>query len=290
MTAHTSLWTDLRRLHFCQRWVDAGGLPTRVLEAGPRDAPALILIHGTGGHAEAYMRNLAAHAEHFHTYAIDMIGHGWSAKPLDCGYEFADYVSHLLAFLDAEGIERAHISGESMGGGITGWFAHTHPDRVDRIVLNTGVAPLYEEHVVERISRLTLEAVRNPTWESVRTRLEFLMHDPADVSDDLIDTRLAIYRQPELPEVTPLLLRRLADPETRVRNHLTEEHWRAITHPALVLWTSDDPTAPPAVGERVAGWLPNGRFALMKDCGHWPQWEDPETFNRIHLAFLRDVD
>lgn len=284
---YMSLWTDLRGLSFRQRWVDAGGRRTRVLEAGDPDAPPLVLIHGTSGHAEAYTRNLAAHAEHFHTYAIDMIGHGFSDKPVDCRYDHADYVAHLLAFLDAEGHEKASISGESMGGGIAGWFAFTHPDRVDRLVCNTGVAPLYTEEVTERIYRLTMEAVRNPTWDSVRTRLEFLMKDPRDVNDDLVETRLAIFTQPGMVEVMDRILQRLADPESRVRNHLTEAHWRAIGHKAMVLWTTDDPTAPADVGRQVAEWLPNGQFQLMKDCGHWPQWEDPDTFNRIHVGFLR---
>ena len=77
--------------------------------------PALIFLHGTGGHAEAYVRNLAAHAAHFDTYAIDMLGHGYTSKP-DYDYEIPRYIEHLLGFLDARGIERVSLSGESLGG------------------------------------------------------------------------------------------------------------------------------------------------------------------------------
>ncbi|MFV2173714.1 alpha/beta fold hydrolase [Actinomadura sp. LOL_016] len=280
-----SPWQDLRGVAYRQRWVDAGGVATRVLEAGAEDAPALIFIHGTGGHAEAYTRNLGPHAEHFRTYSIDMVGHGFSDKP-DQTYGFLDYVAHLRDFLDAEGIGRVSLSGESMGAGIAAWFALTHPDRVDRLCLNTGAALYLAPEVIERLTRLSMEAVRAPTRESVRRRLEFLVHDPAQVTDDLVETRLAIYRQPEFARAMPAILARHTDPKTQQTNVIVEEQWRSLRVPTLVLWTTHDPTAPAEAGRQVAGWIPDSTFAVMENCGHWPQFEDAATFNRLHLDFM----
>jgi 2-hydroxy-6-oxonona-2,4-dienedioate hydrolase len=53
------------------------------------------------------------------------------------------------------------------------------------------------------------------------------------------------------------------------------------------VWTSHDPTAPDTVGRRIAELVPDARFVLMEDCGHWPQFEDAATFNRLHIDFLR---
>ena len=78
----------------------------------------------------------------------------------------------------------------------------------------------------------------------------------------------------------------LQDMETRQRNLLHDEDLARITVPTLVLWTSHDPTAPPAEGERIAGVIPGAEFVVMQDCGHWPQFEKPEEFNSIHLDFL----
>ena len=78
---HQSFWGDLRNGAFEQGYLMADGIRTRYVHAGTRGAPVLILLHGTGGHAEASSRNLLAHSEHFDTYAIDMGGHGYSAKP-----------------------------------------------------------------------------------------------------------------------------------------------------------------------------------------------------------------
>ena len=51
-------------------------------------------------------------------------------------------------------------------------------------------------------------------------------------------------------------------------------------------WVDKDPTAAVNVGEKLARLIPNARFTLMTDCGHWPQFEDPATFNKLHLDFL----
>ena len=84
---YTSNWIDLKSTAFRQDFIEAGGIRTRYLASGSSDKPLLLFLHGTGGHAEAYTRNLAAHGEHFHTVAIDMVGHGWSGKPL-IDYEY----------------------------------------------------------------------------------------------------------------------------------------------------------------------------------------------------------
>jgi 2-hydroxy-6-oxonona-2,4-dienedioate hydrolase len=110
---HQSLWGDLRGVPFSQGWIDAGGIETRYLHSGDKAQPPLILLHGVGGHAEAYIRNLGAHGAHFSTWAIDMIGHGWSSKP-DHDYEIEAYIDHLAAFIDAIGAEKIHLSGESL--------------------------------------------------------------------------------------------------------------------------------------------------------------------------------
>ena len=103
MAEHESVWSDLQGVAFVQGYLNAGGVRTRYLHAGDSSKPPLILLHGSGGHAEAYVRNLEAHAEHFSTWSIDMLGHGYTDKP---GHplEVRHYVDHLLAFLDAIGV------------------------------------------------------------------------------------------------------------------------------------------------------------------------------------------
>ncbi len=284
---HRSFWADLRGVPFEQGYLQAGPVRTRYLHAGTRGKPPLVFLHGTGGHAEAFTRNLAAHAEHFDTWAIDMVGHGWSDKPPH-DYEISHYVAHLHDVVNALGHERVSVSGESLGGWVAARFALTHPDRIARLGLNTTGGATLDADVMERIKTLTMAAVSDPVWETVRARLAWLMADPTRVTDDLVACRQAIYRQPGMIEAMRHILC-LQELETRKRNLFTEDEWRAIRAPTLVLWTDKDPTAAVTVGKRLAELIPGARFALMENCGHWPQFEDPDTFNDIHLRFMRGL-
>jgi 2-hydroxy-6-oxonona-2,4-dienedioate hydrolase len=281
---YRSLWGDLRGAVFEQGYLDAGGIRTRYLHSGSKGQPVLILLHGTSGHAECYSRNLAAHGAHFDTYAIDMVGHGWSDKP-DTPYEIDVYVEHLRAVLDTLGCARAHISGESLGGWVAARFALKYPQRVARLCLNTTGGATMNPAVMAKIKQSTRAAVENPSWEAVRARLEWLMADPASVTDDLVACRQAIYQQPGFARALENILV-LQEPEIRGPNNLSDAEWAAIQATTLVVWTSHDPTAPESLGRRLAELIPNARFALMQDCGHWPQFEDADTFNPLHIDFL----
>lgn len=283
---HFSVWSDLTGASFSQGFLDAGGIRTRYLSSGSPDKPLLILIHGTGGHAEAYSRNLAAHGEHFWTVAIDLIGHGWSDKPAG-SYEIADYANHVLAVMKALGRERAHISGESLGGWVAAHLAIHHPEAVDRIVLNTSGGWTAHPEVMARIKLLSMEAVNDPNPERIRGRLEFLMHDTSKVNDDLVETRRAIYAQDGFAETMERVLC-LQEMDIRRRNMFSDEDTRRIAAPTLVLWTSHDPTATPEEGQKIADLIPGARYVVMNACGHWPQFEDAALFNQLHLDFLLD--
>lgn len=284
MPEFESIWSDLQGVAFEQGYLDAGGVRTRYLRAGDPAKPVLMLLHGSGGHAEAYVRNLAAHAGHFWTWSIDMLGHGYTDKP---GHplEIPHYVAHLIAVLDAIGAEQASISGESLGGWVAARAAIDHPDRVARLVLNTAGGSQADPEVMKRIITLSMAAVENPDWETVQARIKWLMADKSKDYDDIVASRQRIYRLPGFVDAMRDIMA-LQDPEIRARNLLGPGEYGKITAPTLVVWTSDDPTADVAEGKRIASMIPGSRFELMPGCGHWPQYEDAETFDRLHLDFL----
>lgn len=282
----SSVWADLRAVAFEQGFLDAGGVKTRYLSAGSPSKPLLLLLHGVGGHAEAYSRNLQAHAEHFWTVAIDMLGHGWTDKPA-LPYQLPDYAEHVRHVLKALDRSRAHISGESLGGWVATWLAVHHADVVERLVLNTAGGWTAHPEVMARLKKLSMEAASDPTWERIRARLEFLMCDKSMVSDDLIETRRAIYAQPGFADTMERIMC-LQTMEIRRPNMITADQYRHINTPTLVIWTSHDPTATPEEGQQIADMIPNSRFVVMNQCGHWPQFEDAQTFNDLHVKFLLD--
>lgn len=280
-----SVWLDMSGIGYSVRFLQVGDWRTRVLDAGQGEP--LVLMAGTSGHLEAYARNIAALAEHFRVIAYDYPGHGYTTLA-EADLELPDYVAHLRGLLDALGIDRAHLSGESLGGWVAVKFAAEYPERTGRVVLNTPGGTMATPEVMERIRTLSQAAADDPSPERIRTRLEWLMADPASVTDELVDIRRTIYARPGFAASMRALLC-LQDAEIRRRNLLTDAELAAVTGPALVIWTSDDPSGPAAAGLAMAERMPDARFEVIKDAGHWPQWEQAETFNTMVLEFLTEA-
>lgn len=289
-SAFASVWQDIGSASLTQGWVQADGIRTRYWHVpGRAGAVPLVLLHGTGGHVEAFSRTIGAFAGERDVWALDLVGHGWSSMS-EHPLEIADYVDHVLAFLDVMGLDTAVFAGVSLGGWIASRLAIDHPDRVAAIVLATPGGSRANAAVMATIRAKTSVAAAEPTWQSVRARLEYLVHDPERISDDLVATRLAIYRRPgALENMSNVLV--LQDPEVRARNLIDDEGYTAIGSPALIIWTEHDPTAPVSEGRRVAALIPGSEFVVFDDAGHWPQFEKADRFNAAVRDFLaRTVD
>jgi 2-hydroxy-6-oxonona-2,4-dienedioate hydrolase len=279
---HLSIWGELGDVDHEVRHVDVGGVRTRVLLAGA--GPDLILLHGTGGHLEAYARNIAGLAADFRVIAYDMVGHGWTDLP-DTPYTIDVLSDHLIGLMDAVGIDRAHLSGESLGGWVVAWTASHHPDRVDRLVLNTPGNIANKPEVMTRMRETTLAAVRDPSDATVRRRVEFLFHHKEMVTDELVNLRRAVYsREGFLRAINNTLV--LQDPQVR-KDFAWDPAWVGkVAAPTLLLWTEHDPTGGLDEAAMLLDWLPDARLHVIADAGHWPQWEKPGEFLRAHHDFL----
>ncbi len=282
-----TIWTDLTGVDYAIRTVDAGGIPTRALQAGT--GPDVIFLHGTSGHLEAFTRNIKPHVEAgYRVHAIDMLGHGWTGKP-DYPYEIPRYVEHVLAYLDAEGIPAAHFVGESLGGWVSAWLASEQPERVLSLQLLAAGGTKANPAIMDRIRTSTTEAVLTPDIDLTRKRLNLLMHDPAkDVSEELVEVRYAIYHAPEFQSNLPNLLS-LQDMETRQRNLLREDRMAQIKAPTLVVWGNENPFGDVPEARAMAEAIPGARLELFGECGHWPQHEQFERYNPLSVQFLRDA-
>jgi 2-hydroxy-6-oxonona-2,4-dienedioate hydrolase len=255
------------------------------VQAGDESKPPLVMLHGTAGSLENFAANIAPHAEHFNCIAFDMIGSGMTAKP-DYDYETQHYVTHMLDFFNAMGIRKASVIGLSLGARVASRFAIDHHEMVDKLILLSATAYFPAKPIQGDIKTSRSAAAANPTWNSIREIFKGLFHDENKVWDDIIATRLSIYSRPDMKQAMSHILA-LLDPEVYNRNRIPDEDWKRLRAPTLVVAAVDHADVFLDTARTIAKLIPNVRTAEMRNCSHWPQMEDPETFNKVSLEFLR---
>jgi pimeloyl-ACP methyl ester carboxylesterase len=261
---------------------------TRALEAGSGEP--LLLLHGIGGHAETWARNVVPLSKHFHVYAIDLLWHGFSSKPLLTDFEtIPRFVDHILDFFDAAGVDRAHVEGESLGGWIAMRLALWHPNRIRKLILNTTAGwpidgkPSLPPGLAER----SMKGIQDVQRENIKSRMEWLVAKPERMTEEMVEVRYRIWKDPETRQSLENLFRaHLVDGTPKVKYDVRPDEARTITPPTMVLWTEHNPGDGPDVGRDIADHIPGSVFVCIDDAGHWPQWEHPEEHDRIVTDFL----
>lgn len=269
-----------------------GRYRTRIVEAG--QGPALILLHGTGGHLENYARNIVPLAEHFHVVAMDFLWHGLAQVDGFDNEVIPLLVDQVVDVMDVLGLPQAAIEGQSMGGWVAMHLALRHPERVRRLVLTTtmgytpdpGTIVGYVEPDWSQNLASSLEVLRNPTYENVRARMARILADPSRLTDEAIRVRQALYRRADLAEVQQRFIAEYLGGETIRRHVVTDIMARRIAQPTLVYW-GDRNRTPPALGLRLSQQVRDGRFHCAADTGHWAQFESADEHNRVIADFLR---
>jgi pimeloyl-ACP methyl ester carboxylesterase len=281
MPNQNTIWVDLLS---CQIRYLGTKYRTRVIEAG--EGEPLILLHGGGGHAEAYSRNLIRLGRNFRAMAIDMVWHGLSSKPPFMGEAVPVYADQVIDLLDTMGIASAHIEGEAIGGRVAMRLAIHYPERVKKLILNNtgGVRFRTSEPRPESSNQYQTAAsaaIDNPTRETVRKRLERLMVTPDRVTDELVEIRYRFYSDPKTQEAQ-------ANLRSSGHEEIDEDEVTKIRCPTLVLATPYNPLRGMDAGKRLAALIPGARFHLIEDAAIWMQWEQAEEHDRVVSEFLND--
>ncbi|UVE19184.1 alpha/beta fold hydrolase [Pseudomonas sp. LS44] len=287
-SSETPYWIELLD---CQVRQIQGKYRTRIIEAG--SGPALLLLHGTGGHAENYARNIAELAKRFHVIAMDFLWHGKSQTE---GFDLEiipSLVDQVVDVMDQLGLAKAFVEGQSLGGWVAMQLALQHPERVRALVLTTtmgyapdeGAIPGYVEPDWAANLPSSLEVLRDPSFDNVRTRMARILAKPERLTDEAVMVRQALYRQPALAAVQqPFISEYLAG--STIRQHLvTDALARQIRQPTLVYW-GDANRTPPALGQHIARQVQHGTFHCAQDTGHWAQFESAAEHNQVVAAFL----
>lgn len=270
-----------------------GKYKTRILQAGNPNHPALFLLHGTGGHLENYARNIPALAQHFHVIALDFLWHGRSQTT---GFEhdvIPLLIDQILDVMQQLKISKAHFEGQSMGGWVAMQLAIQHPEKVDRLVLTTtmgyrpndGAIEGYVEPHWARNLASSIEVLDHPSFQNVKTRMARILAKPERLTDEAIQVRQALYRQPALAEVQKLFITEYLSGQSIQKYTVTDALAQQIQAPTLVYW-GDANRTPPALGQHIAKQVQHGQFFCAEDTGHWAQFESADVHNSVVTDFL----
>ncbi|VTU45951.1 4,5:9,10-diseco-3-hydroxy-5,9, 17-trioxoandrosta-1(10),2-diene-4-oate hydrolase (plasmid) [Variovorax sp. SRS16] len=272
------------------RFVQAGGVPTRCLEAGHPDAPALLLVHGLTLTCDLWMRNVDALAQHFHVIAPDMLGHGFT-RPVLAPHEVdvAAKVEHLLSLMDACGHQRFAVSGSSYGALIAANIYLAAPARVSRLVLNgSGSCFSTEAQLVEAVGRAhaSYDALMDASDpEGWRHHLDTVVHAPASVPEALPSLLALAYAQPWIAAYWRATIAAMRD-AAQFQRFRVLERLHEIDVDTLILWGRDDKGARYENAQAAVEKLPRARLIGIDACGHLPMLEQPAAVNEAMQSFL----
>lgn len=262
--------------------VDIAGVRLHLRDEGPRDAPAIVLLHGIGSSLHTFDDWAQGLTATRRVIRYDLPGAGLSGPDPEGVYSDTRSVAQLLAVLDHLGVARATLAGNSIGGRLAWRFAAAHPDRVERLVLIApdGFASPGFDYGKPPTVPFVLEAMRYalPKW-ALRPSITAAYADPSALSKAVMERYHALLLAPGNRAAMLARMRQtvLVPPEPFLRG---------IAVPVLLLWGEKDAMIPVANAQDYLAELPDARLVVLPGVGHVPQEEAPAVSLAAVLEFL----
>jgi len=266
------------------KYVDVGGgITMHYHEAGTGDRGVILFVHGSGPGASGWSNfkgNYPFLAERgYRTLVPDTMGYGYSTKPEEGTFSLDDVAAQYRGLLDALGVDRVTVVGNSQGGAVAITMALNYPDLVDKLVL---MAPgglesretyMAMEGIKAMIRVLYKEGISKETMRKVFT---LQLHDESKITDEVIEERYQVAMTQHKDNIA------------RIHVANQEDRLSEIQCPVLCFWGANDKFCPASGASKIASRCPSSRTMLIASCGHWVMVEYPKLFNELTLKFLTD--
>jgi pimeloyl-ACP methyl ester carboxylesterase len=272
---------------FDDRYVLVNGNRVRYWMQG--EGPGLILVHGLAGSVEFWQYNLGPLATEHRVCALDLLGFGGSDKEIeDLSLEYA--ASFLIQFMDAVGLERASLAGNSLGGLVCAQTAVRSPERVEKLILvdsagfGEELSPFLRLWSVPVLGDLVFWLYQR-AFASLR---RWILRDSSSIEDEWLAAAAAVLRTPGVRENALRIARMGASLRGQRREMFAglQRELAGIEVPTLIIWGGRDPVVPVAHAYAAGELISHAEVRIMEGCGHMPQLEQPEEFNKLVLGFL----
>ncbi|MEU0466094.1 MULTISPECIES: alpha/beta fold hydrolase [Amycolatopsis] len=262
-------------------YLDAKGISTRYHDLG--EGKPVLMLHGSGPGVSAWANwrhAIPALARTARVVAPDLVGFGDTERPADVRYSLRTWTDHAWNFLDALGIEKVSVVGNSLGGRIALQMAEDDQSRLDRLVLmgSPGVGMTPTEG---------LKALRayEPSLEAMEHLLKnYFAVDKAMITDDLVRIRYEASAAPGAFEAYRTMF--FHPDHAGSELGITEDQVKAVTVPTLLVHGREDKVVPVEISWNMLSLLPHGDLHVFSRCGHWTQIERADEFNRVVADFL----
>jgi pimeloyl-ACP methyl ester carboxylesterase len=282
LTYRIGAGAETRLRGFRSHRAQVAGWPVAYYEAGPCDRPAVVLLHGFSGDRDLWVRFGSHLRRDYRVIIPDLAGHGATGFVAGADYSAPGQAALVVGLLDALGIERAHVMGNSMGGFVAAHVAAGHPGRTVSVGLCNASGVIGPNP--SSLDRM-LASGRNP----------FLL---TDTDQFAAFYALTMAQPPYLPRIVlaararEYVERREELAEVFVDHHhrnLLDEALDSIAVPALVMWGSEDPLVDPSAAAVWTEGLPDATLIVYPGVGHMPMVEIPDRSAADYAAFLKRV-
>jgi len=277
-------------------YVEAGGVRAHYLKQGD-SGEALLLLHGVACSVLDFQQNLDFLSKSYRVFALDLMGHGETEKPLEESYSIAHQAQFVLDFMSAVGLDHAHFLGWSLGGRLTLQCAAMDPQRVSSMVLVApgGVDDRSGVILDLRLSTIPLLGELMAAWPSkhlLRHVWSKVFFDSAPfVTDEIIEKKWELARQSGANQAFLKCLRSLlgihgflAGPVEDIQAKMPK-----MATPALVIWGLEDKFVSCSHHKVLAAKLPTVQVELFDNCGHAPHIECADLFHAKVSKFLKHL-
>lgn len=254
----------------------ANGQEVHLRDEGPKDAPAIVLLHGSNADLSTWQPWTEALRGDYRVIRFDQIGHGLTGAANDADYSPDRFVESVDLVADQLGLKQFVLSGNSMGGGIAMAYAMAHPDRLSGLVLvDAGGAPIKREGGGNLAFTLARNPVLGPVLSQMLPRsvieksLKQSVSNQTIVTEAMVDRYYDMARYPGNRDATRA---RFSMPYRT----FTAEDVSKVQVPTLVMWGEDDALIPYEAANWYMQHLPKATLANYRGIGHLPQEEAAE--------------
>ena len=273
-----------------ERTVQVGGSSTRYMTAG--EGPPLVLLHGIGTSALEWNRTMPALACRRSVYAPDLLQ---PERGRDhAGYSPASLAGFVTEFMNALGIERASIVGNSLGGLVALRFALSHPSRMDALALvdsaglGQEINPVLSSATLPGLGEAAIYWAKTPVGAAQRAlgRAPLLFALPSSAPPEWLAEQYRLGLASGFMETTLDALRSHVSPIGQRESEILLEELFRLEMPTLVVWGESDRVVPLHQAHDAVARLRNGSLEILPGCGHLPHIECPNRFAEVLSRFL----